>query len=178
MISYNCNQRGHIKAQCRNPRRGNGQQGGQGTSNRPQRNQRGNQGQRRQRRRTQPRAQANFSEAVEAEAFVIEASHMGANSASIKDEFVVDSGTNFHVTQSKAHMINYMPYQRKREIRLGGQRTLSAHGSGTAVLTFMSDGQPITVTLEGVLYVPNLRRNLISVTKLADDGFEFSVKSD
>ena len=100
VICYNCNQRGHMKAQCRKPRQNIGQNRRQGTSRRPQQNQRRNQGQRRHQRRPQPQAQANFSEAIEAEAFVIEGNHVEANSASIKDEFVVDSGTNVN---SRAH---------------------------------------------------------------------------
>lgn len=66
-------------------------------------------------------------------------------------------------------MISYTPYCQAREVRLGGKRTLSAQGSGTAQVTFMREGQPQTIQLKDVLYVPRLRRNLISVSKLADD---------
>ena len=39
----------------------------------------------------------------------------------------------------------------------------------------MSEGQPKTVVLKEVLFVPKLRRKLISVSKLTDDDFHISV---
>ena len=73
---------------------------------------------------------------------------------------------------------NYQPFTAPREVRLGGSRTLNAQGSGDAKVTFMCEGKTITVQLRDMLFVPRLRRNLLSMSQLADDGFEIRIKKD
>ena len=197
---YNCNRPGHVRAQCRAPRRrntrgnsggrgaGRGQERGQANNNYGQGHSSGqnqNQGhgsgnhQRHQSRndgsRQHHRPQVNYSETQEGEAFIVEAE---ANNIVPESEYVVDSGTNFHMSNTKAHMISYTSYKKGRTVSLGGSRTLSAQGFGTARVTFICDGQPKTVQLNEVLFVPRLRKNLISMSKLTDDGFKIKVSKE
>lgn len=173
---YNCQKKGHIRANCLAPRRTHGQ--GQDQNRRPQLQHRRRQGNRNHQRQQQSQPQANVSEALVAETLLVKTSPVEINYSSTENEYVVDSGTNFHMCNSKKHLINYTPYRRTREVRLGGSRALSAQGTGTARITFMCDGQPSVILLSEVLYVPRLRRNLISVSKLTDDGFGVQVDRD
>ena len=48
-------------------------------------------------------------------------------------------------------------------------------GSGTAYVPVQQPGERVILKLSGVLYVPRLRRNLASVSKLTDDGYQVDV---
>ena len=178
LTCYNCQRKGHVKSQCTAPRNyGSGQQQHQpGTSRHRQQHQQKHQGSRNSKRRLQP--QANVTEALVAEALIVELDQPEANCMSSGEAYVIDSGSNYHMTSVKTHMINYTPYQQKQVVKLGGSRTLSAQGSGSARITFLCNGSPTTIQLNEVLFVPNLRRNLISVSRLTDDGFKVKVARD
>ena len=169
---FHCHKQGHMKAQCRSLQKNNGP----GSSK--QQSQQKNKGNKHQKRQQKSQAQANVSEALIAEGFIAETDHFEGNTATSSQEYVVDSGSNIHMTNDRSHMIDYTPYRKPREVKLGGARTLSAQGVGKARITFDSDGQPTTVILNEVLYVPKLRRNLISVSQLTDDGFSVRVQKD
>lgn len=155
IICYNCNRKGHKKNECRAPRRQHN-------------NHRGRRGQ-------QPgrRPNANLAEAL-----IVELSDAEANATCLDEDFILDSGCSHHMLSSLKWMTAYQPYGKKRAVKLGDSRTLRAQGFGSAKLTVVKDGQPSTITLTEVLYVPRLRRNLISMGKLADDGFDFDVKPE
>ena len=48
-------------------------------------------------------------------------------------------------------------------------------GSGTAYVPVQQPGERVILKLSGVLYVPRLRRNLVSVSKLTDDDYQVNV---
>ena len=62
-------------------------------------------------------------------------------------------------------LISYQPYGKRRSVKPGDSRKLSAQGVGDAKLTVITDGCPTTITLRDVMYVPKLRRNLVSLEK-------------
>lgn len=160
MTCFNCQKKGHMKAQCRAPRRdGSGPSG-----------QQGRQQPRRFNNRARSSAQANLSEALIAEWTPFE-----ANNCTTDIEYVLDSGANCHMINTKTNMSNYTTYQQKREIRLGGARTLMAKGSGDATIIVSHKNRTTTIRLKKALLVPNLRRNLISLSQLTDDGFNINV---
>jgi hypothetical protein len=68
--------------------------------------------------------------------------------------------------------------QKSQVILADGQKLISA-GIGEGVLhNIMDDGQNQQIKLLDVLYVPELKGNLISVKKLTDKGFEVHFKDD
>ena len=92
--------------------------------------------------------------------FLSEMEAAETNMALPENEFIVDSGTNFHMCNSKSYMIDFTPYHQAREVRLNGKRTLSALGFGTIRVAFLSEGGQKAFELKNVLFVPRLRRNL------------------
>ena len=176
---YNCNQKGHKSAQCSAPRRNNNHyQRGRGRGRNQQRQNHGSRQQSRRQHQHQSEAQANVSEALTAEALITETTPIEANTAVSNDAFILDSGSTHNMVSSRKWMISYRPFVVAREVRLGGSRTLRAKGSGVAQVKFTCNGQTATVLLKDVLFVPRLRRNLISLSQLADDGFSIQVHKD
>ena len=126
--------------------------------------------------RRQAPIHANLPEVVEAEALIMETSETEALSASQSETFILDSGSTHNMCSSRKWMTSYHSFPVAREVKLGGARTLSAQGSGGARITFMSNGRPTTVLPKNVLSVPRLRRNFLSTSQLADDGFDIRFK--
>lgn len=164
-------------SQCRSPRRKSGM-GRRRNNHHHQNRTQHPRGPRQQQRQQASTSQANVSEVLMAEALVSETVENEANNASLDDAFILDSGSTHNMCSDRKWMISYHPFLVAREVRLGGSRTLRAQGSGVAEITFASNGRSTTVQLKDVLYVPKLRRNLISMSQLADDGFEIQVKKD
>lgn len=170
VVCYRCHQRGHIQRNCRRqqpPRpppvhRGRGRPRGRGGrgGGRP----------------SFGRPQANIVEAL-----MVEFDNIEANSASQEnpdDSFTIDSGCSHHMIRSTKWLSDFTPFVEQRKVRLGGSRFLLAKGHGTASVSVSQNGHIVTVRLADALVVPNLRRNLISVGKLADEGCRVEVTRD
>lgn len=184
---YNCGRRGHIRSECRQPSQQANPNGPQpassGTSGtgpnqnsagrynlRPRPNRGGNNNRGRRQQRGRPQPQANIVEAL-----IVETSTPEANLANDINEFIVDSGTTHHMVNNKGWITDYQPFTEHRQVKLGGARTLNAQGSGTAYVPVQQSGERIILKLCDVLFVPRLRRNLVSVSKLTDDGYQIKV---
>ena len=162
VVCFRCNQKGHIQSFCtQQPPSGSPQ--GQGGGQRGR-------GRGRGRGQGQQRPQANVAESVET--LIAECTAPEINEAVTSDhEFVIDSGCSHNMVNSQKWFASYTPYKEKRIIQLGGSRTLSANGAGSIVIN--TDGG--TLQLDNVMFVPRLRRNLISVSMLADSEWQVLV---
>lgn len=151
---YNCGGQGHFKSQCRRPRRNMG-------NTRPN--------------RQQPRnPRANAVDAQEPEAFMAQSigSHFKSTS------FLVDSGASHHMIGSRKWFTQYVKGQGTRDVRLASNQRLKVAGQGEACLTAKSENKLVDLELKNVLLVPRIRKNLLSISQLTDDGFEIKVKND
>jgi hypothetical protein len=63
-------------------------------------------------------------------------------------------------------------------VKLGGSKSLLAEGSGTIRFTVHGQDHMVEIELKDVLFVPRMRRNLISVSKLSDDGYTIICDQD
>ena len=90
-------------------------------------------------------------------------------------EFLCDSGSSHSIVFDKRWFVAYDKFANAREVRLGGQGTLRAEGIGTVRLAVRNEDRIVTLELKDVLFVKRMRRNLISISKLTDDGFEVTV---
>jgi hypothetical protein len=72
-----------------------------------------------------------------------------------------------HVTNSSQGLLGARTTGRKRSLQVADGRKVEA--IETLLLLFHGS---FTLYLNNVLYVPSLRRNLISVASLEDDGYE------
>ena len=187
---YNCGRRGHKRSECRSPPSQNNQNNAQSSSSgpsgssgsstpanrynlRPRQNRNGNNRGGRQPPRGRSQPQANHVEAL-----IVEAGSPEINLVSNNNEFIVDSGTTHHMVNNKNWIIDYHPFVKHQSVKLGGARTLNAQGSGTAYIPVQQQGERVILKLNDVLYVPRLRRNLVSVSKLTDDGYQVIVNNN
>jgi hypothetical protein len=99
-------------------------------------------------------------------------------SADKTNAYVVDSGSSDHIVNDKRWFISYEKFAESREVRLGGARSLHAEGSGTIRLYIRNQDRTVKLELKGVIFVNKMRRNLISVSKLADEGYKIICDSD
>ena len=82
----------------------------------------------------------------------------------------VDSGASQHMSCQKDCMQNYTDFPIPEKVYLGDNRTVEAHGKGTVWLKVKSVDGYKPAELSDVLYVPNLAKNLFSVSAVTKKG--------
>jgi len=86
-----------------------------------------------------------------------------------------DSGASFHVTGDARNIQEPLSFDGPEQIFIGNGQGLDIHSAGSSV--FSSPIKPqITLTLDHLLHVPSITKNLISVSQFAKDNsvfFEF-----
>ncbi len=80
--------------------------------------------------------------------------------------FIVDSGATGNMTYQSQWLHNYHPLPIKKLVYLADDTSCQVMGVGDLYLGTLSS----TKILRGVLYVPDLQRNLLSVARLVDLG--------
>lgn len=81
------------------------------------------------------------------------------------DDWVIDSGASQHLSSQKERFCNYEPIC-PLKIQIGDGSEIEAVGKGNIML----ETNGATITLNDVLYVPDITTNLISVAKAVDHG--------
>ena len=81
--------------------------------------------------------------------------------------FIIDSGATGNMTYESKWLHNYHPLPVKRVVYLADDTTCQVKGIGDLYLGTLSSS---TRVLRGVLHVPDLQRNLLSVARLVDLG--------
>jgi hypothetical protein len=75
----------------------------------------------------------------------------------------IDSGASSHMTRIREHFYDLRDNEVRIEISLGDERVVRVIGVGT--VAFQRDGMP-PISFTDVLYVPRMKKNLISVSTL------------
>lgn len=105
------------------------------------------------------------------------------NSALSQDEersaWLVDSGATTHMSPRREWMVNYTPFPEPREVQMGNDHSLDAMGYGTIMvrMTQLPTGT-LEVELTNVWYVPELRKNLLSVPVITKHGGQVLFKKE
>ena len=84
-----------------------------------------------------------------------------------KNVWYLDTGASSHMT-SKRSYFHSLDENQQGAIKFGDESSIRYEGKGSIFLNYL-DGEEIK--LEGVLYVPSLRVNILSLGKLDEDGF-------
>ncbi|GJW76654.1 zinc finger, CCHC-type containing protein [Tanacetum coccineum] len=87
----------------------------------------------------------------------------------------IDSGATTHVCKDRCWFKTYEPVEDGSVLYMGDDHFAPVHGKGSVVLEF-SSGK--SITLFNVLYVPKLRKNLISSPVLNKCGYKQVYESD
>ena len=84
-----------------------------------------------------------------------------------KDSWYLDTGASSHMT-SKRSFFYSLDENLSGSIKFGDESSVRYEGKGTILLNYL-DGEEVRI--EGVLYVPSLKVNILSFGKLDEDGF-------
>ena len=87
-----------------------------------------------------------------------------------KGLWIIDSGASQHMTHDKNSLSDFVEFDQPSKIILGDNHSIRAFGKGTYRLTTDIGGQPQKIALYDVLYLPDLRRNLLSVRTMTNRG--------
>jgi len=85
------------------------------------------------------------------------------------DHWFIDSGASRHFTRYKEALSNLVEKKTNLEIILGDNATYPVKGIGT-VTPHLNQGQ--TLYLQEVLFVLDLKKNLVSIFAMEDKGFK------
>ena len=110
------------------------------------------------------------------ESYVCDISALYAlTSPSDEECWLADSGAGKHMSFKKEYFSTLEDVSEKYYVKTADNNILSAEGMGTVTVLEEINGQSIERKLTDVLYVPGLRRNLFSISKIPDKSFSFHV---
>ena len=114
----------------------------------------------------------------EEEASEIEVSFMAMSGTEKKsDLWIGDTGASTHMTNTLDGLFNLQ--NEETTVKIGNGERLTSSIVGTLKATVEQvDGSKIEVILKNVAYVPELTRNLFSITKALENGFKLSNKGN
>lgn len=90
-----------------------------------------------------------------------------------EDIWLADSGASKHMTFRKDFFTSLNPVSEFRYVKIADDKLLPTEGSGTVVITERVNGKLVERELQNVLFVPQMRRNLFSVSTINDKKFSF-----
>ena len=93
----------------------------------------------------------------------------GMNASPISDAWYVDSGASQHMSPKREWFVGFQPIPARR-VFMGDNSFKEAIGVASIVVSMVLDSGVVNGTLESVLYVPVLVRNLLSVSKATSRG--------
>lgn len=95
-----------------------------------------------------------------------------------KNDWYIDSGASGHLTANEHWITNVSNNHTVQEIIVANKEKVSVKCSGDVRLTTLTDNCEYDVVVEGVLCVPSLTTNLISVSQLIAKGNKVLFKDD
>ena len=102
---------------------------------------------------------------------VSEVNSVGSNSR----EWWIDTGATRHVCFDKTIFSSFKVFNADEMLYMGNSATSNIEGEGTVILKMTSDKH---LTLKNVLYVPDIRKNLVSGSLLNKHDFRIVIESD
>ncbi|GJU81401.1 retrovirus-related pol polyprotein from transposon TNT 1-94 [Tanacetum coccineum] len=158
VVCYKCGEKWHIKRYCKNPKKKNQNSNKKGES-------------------------ANAVEQVGTTEITVMVSEMNIGmiqelhmaSVTTTDDWWYDSGVTTHVCNNRDLFKTYKETKDGHEVMMGDNHTSKVIGSGNVEIQFTSGKK---LTLMNVLYVLNIRKNLVSGFKLCKSGIKPMIESD
>ncbi|WJZ90328.1 hypothetical protein VitviT2T_009480 [Vitis vinifera] len=108
---------------------------------------------------------------IDLTAVVSEVNLVGSN----PKEWWIDTGATRHVCSDKKMFSTFEPIENGEKVFMGNSATYEIKGQGKVILK-MTSGKELTLT--NVLYVPEIRKNLVSGSLLNNHGFRLVFESN
>jgi hypothetical protein len=91
------------------------------------------------------------------------------------DIWLIDSGASRHMLGYKEHITDLVEKESRLHVLLGDNSIYTMKGVGTSTFQLDSD---IPLQLSEVLYVPGMKRNLVSIYALEDKGYKVTFSDE
>lgn len=141
-LCYSCRKRGHISRNCREKKK---------------------------KQEDNSRKQENYKKDRNETAFNVE---VESNSVIFENEtWIMDSGASAHMTY-RLDFYQSLDSNFKSRVTLGNNQHLSVEGKGTIKIQKLIHGKWYNATINNVLYIPQLRKNLFSEGVLTEKGMK------
>jgi hypothetical protein len=88
-----------------------------------------------------------------------------------ENTWLIDSGASRHMTGIRNHLTHFIEKETHLHVVLGDDARYNVRGVGTSTFQLDSD---MKLKLEEVLYVPGMKRNLVSISALEDKGYKIT----
>ena len=90
--------------------------------------------------------------------------------------WIIDSGATQHMTFERTHLSNYTEFKKPCVVNLGDNRSILAYGKGTYHVKAAVGDHTQNLSLQEVLYLPELEKNLLSVHAMVRRGATVTFK--
>ena len=87
------------------------------------------------------------------------------------NDWLVDSGASKHMTRYKESFVNLSEHESPHKVKLGDDYQYPTKGSGEASSKLDSEK---SLKMKDVLYVPRLKKNILSISTLCAKGIRVS----
>ena len=85
--------------------------------------------------------------------------------------WIIDSGATQHMTSSETDMVQYEEFQNPKKVYLANNQQIDVKGHGSIIMKCkLPNNEHKNIKFEKVLHVPELKRNLISVSTITENG--------
>lgn len=91
-----------------------------------------------------------------------------------KNTWIIDSGASRHITGFR-DQFKTLEEDFSEEVTIGDNSTYPAKRVGTCSIKLKSGA---TILLKDVLFVPGIKRNLVSISSLVDQGYRVTFQED
>ena len=92
---------------------------------------------------------------------------MFTNGNEYQSGWIIDSGATQHMTYERNNLSEYGEFKRPCRVNLGDNRVILAYGKGTYRACTDLNESSQKIALKNVLYLPKLKRNLLSVQAMS-----------
>jgi hypothetical protein len=94
-----------------------------------------------------------------------------ALAADTRAEWLIDSGASQHMSNQREWFTTYTSME-PTKVYLGNNETVDAIGRGEIIMNMKTNNKPVEATLTEVLHVPQLAKNLFSISQATKHGWE------
>eukprot|EP00795_Rhopilema_esculentum_P015740 gene15740-biopygen5155 len=92
--------------------------------------------------------------------------------------WIIDSGASQHMSWCKERMVNFREFAVPEKVRLGDNRVVLAQGTGSVWVKVKVKGKWKPVELAEVLFVPDLAKNLLSISAIVKRNLSVDFNED
>lgn len=155
---YKCNNKGHFQSECRNKRNNNSESENKSGKKCFYCKKMGH---------LKSECWFKKNKNKETNAFVT----VSASGHFQKAHWIVDTGASNHMCRDRDLFTAYSPSLSNKSVTVGNGNLCSVHGFGQMSLQVYDGDKWIDTTIENVLFVPELKTNLLSVNCITDRGY-------